>query len=195
MPRLGTRGLRGYGEVMRTLLALTALMLVLAGAVWWKTRPAEDASHLPPTTSSDERLGVVTVGLAEGQANPSEASFPTHPLNQPMSGEQEDANEEDARDSKPVNSSLELAPLKQPALPTTDSPSSPEEVLPAAALTYTVIAGDTFYSLVRRAYGTAPEALLDAVATANQLDDPSALEVGQVLKLPTIAGFKAPQKP
>ena len=167
---------------MRTLLALTALMLVLAGAVWWKTRPVENMNHMPPTTSSDSGLGIATVGMKN--ASPAEASFPVKAKS--------DGDADHALPMSPAEDpNAAIAPQPDPAPPVKPTPKPPVN----QPLRHTVVQGDTLYSLVSRAYGMAPETLLQAVAEANGLRDPSALDLGQVLILPVLEGFKAPQKP
>lgn len=164
-------------------------MLVLAGAVWWKTRPAENANHMPPTTSSDSRIGVATVGL-EG-SRPTEASFPA-------SRTTDGGGDHELPATSTPGSTARVAPtpLQGDLEPVVDEPAvMPTPPVVPMVLKYTVVSGDSLYGIVRRAYGTAPEHLIDAIATANGLDDPSALDLGQVLRLPIIDGFNAPQKP
>jgi nucleoid-associated protein YgaU len=175
---------------MRTLLALTTLMLVLAGAVWWKTRPAENTNQMPPTTSQDTRVGIATVGL-EG-SRPVEASFPTGPKTDGGGDHELPAKTSSNTDSEETTSATPK-PVKE--LPVDTPPVTPTPPVVAAVLEYTVVSGDSLYGIVRRAYGSAPERLIDAVATANHMDDPSSLNLGQVLRLPIIEGFPAPQKP
>ena len=167
-------------------------MLVLAGAVWWKTRPAENTNTMPPTTSSDSRIGIATVGM-EG-SRPTEASFPANqttdgggdhklPVN---SGSGQDSNSKTPVSPTPAQVDLEETP---------NQPMLPKPPVVATVLEYTVVPGDTLYGIVQRAYGTATEGLIDAVAAANGMVDPSTLDLGQVLRLPTIEGFSAPLKP
>lgn len=177
----------GYGETMRTLLALTALMLVLAGAVWWKTRPAENINNMPATTSSDSRVGIATVGMAG--SGPTEANFPTTPPN--------DGGQDHELPPEP-GAGQDSAPPVDPTPPQVDPEPvviPPKPPVVPAILQYTVVSGDSLYGIVKRAYGTAPEDLVNTIATANGLADPSALGLGQVLRLPVIEGFTAPQKP
>ena len=173
---------------MRTLLALTALMLVLAGAVWWKTRPAEDLDNMPPTTISDENVGVATIGK-EGSA-PVEANYPKK-SGSDGGGDHEGPVELDDNNRSGEQSPPDADDLTPPAPPNELEPTPPV----AVAITHTIASGDTLYGLVTRAYGTAPQALVDAVAAANNMSDPGALEIGQVVTFPEISGFSAPQKP
>jgi len=60
------------------------------------------------------------------------------------------------------------------------------EAAPVSGASYTVAAGDTMYSIARR-HGTSVEAL----ARLNQMDDPTQLRVGQVLRV-SAAAFPSP---
>ncbi|MCP4092931.1 MAG: LysM peptidoglycan-binding domain-containing protein [Planctomycetes bacterium] len=180
---------------MRTLLALTVLMLVLAGAVWWKTRPEENNQKLPPTTVNDSRVGVSTVGMEPGTSIPTDASFPprpnTNPYERPNSDADGDHEGEDTKTNLAVN-----PPEEDPVNPTPVEPDpTPPPVVEPQVLMHTIVAGDTFYSLIRSYYGTAPESLLDAVAEANSLSDPGSLNLDQKILMPVIDGFRAPKKP
>lgn len=167
-------------------------MLVLAGAVWWKTRPVEDIDKLPPTTTSDSRVGVATVGMEKGTAIPTDANFPKRP-NTDAGGDHEgdDGKTELAADS--ANGGPVVAPTPPVIQP--DSTATPPPVVEPKFVRHTIVEGDTLYSLVSRAYGTAPEGLVDAVAQANNLSDPGSLQLGQVIVFPPIDGFSAPKKP
>lgn len=168
---------------MRTLLALTALMLLLATAVWWKTRPAEDPVSQTPTTAEDPLQGVVTLGV-QGKSRLADASFPVEnpPILPTDAGGDHEGNIE-ATSATPPPVEPEPAPTPEPVI------EIPQEVR------YTVKSGDTLYRIVMRTYGTAPEELVDAVADANAMDDPGALEVGQELLLPAVSGFQTPRRP
>lgn len=63
-----------------------------------------------------------------------------------------------------------------------------EEASPAAAKaggTYTVVAGDTLWSISEKAYGTGYE--WKTIADANNLKETDALEAGRVVKIPELA--------
>lgn len=170
---------------MRTLLALTALMLLLATAVWWKTRPAEDSGPQIPTTSEDPLRGVVTMGV-QGGSHLAEASFPTQPspaLPSDAGGDHEDPPTRPPAPLEPPPSDPEPSPDPDPVI------EVPQEVR------YTVQSGDNLYRIITRAYGSAPEDLVEAVAEANAMDDPGNLAVGQVLLLPAVSGFQKPRRP
>lgn len=178
---------------MRTLLALTVLMLALAGAVWWKTRPADDIGKLPPTTASDSRVGVATVGMEKGTTIPKakDASFPKK---RPFSDAPGDHEGEEGKTSLAANTPGEDS-VVPPTPPVVEPEPTPPPVVESKSVRHTIVQGDTLYTLVKLAYGTAPEALIDAVAEANNLKDPGSLQPGQVILLPVVDGFSAPKKP
>lgn len=177
-----------YGVPMRTLLALTVLMLVLAGAVWWKTRPTEDHEKLPPTTFNDSRVGVATVGMEPGKTIPTDASFPPRPNSDKDGNHEGDDTKTNLATNPPKEDSV-TPPVVEP------NPEPTPPTLVPQVVTHTIVEGDTLYSLVKRYYGTAPESLVDAVADANNLSDPGSLFLGQKLMMPVIDGFSAPKKP
>lgn len=173
-----------YSADMRTLLALTVLMLLLATAVWWKTKPTDGSTNLPPTAQEDPYSGVVTLGT-KGEATLADASFPKPP-GPPTdgAGDHEGSNNQDAVSSQPKSDS---------ALPPEPKPDPVVNV--PTGKTYTIQNGDTLYRILVRAYGTAPEELVNAIAEVNAMDDPGALQVGATLNLPIISGFQPPQQP
>jgi phage tail protein X len=186
---------------MRTLIGLTTLMLVLAAAVWWKTRAADDPGQLPPTTTSNPREGVATVGLPEGARTTStpvgggggratEAGFGSgEPGGTAEAGDGSEmgdwissgGDEPNTRESDPMPPPVVDAPAAEPPTPT--------------ALKHTVAEGENLYRIVLKAYGTAPAALIDAVAAANGLGDPGQLGAGAVIELPELPGYPAPARP
>lgn len=174
-----------YSADMRTLLALTALMLLLATAVWWKTKPTDEPTKLPPTTQEDPYSGVVTLGT-KGKTTLAEASFPK-PKKMPTDG---GGDHEGSSQSNNVDA---LPPLPEPE---PVEPSKPDPVIQVpTGKTYIIQSGDTLYRILVRAYGSAPEELVDAIAEANAMNDPGALQVGATLKLPIVSGFEPPQQP
>jgi len=173
-----------YSLGMRTLLALTALMLLLATAVWWKTKSTDTPSTLPPTTQEDPYKGVVTLGT-KGKTNLAEASFPK--VYPPNDGDGDHEGSRTTHAEPMLDREAAFAPPAKPA-------QNPV-IQVAAGKTYTIQSGDTLYRILVRAYGTAPESLVEAIAEANALTDPSALTVGATLQLPVISGFQPPQQP
>ncbi|MDA0666522.1 MAG: LysM domain-containing protein [Planctomycetota bacterium] len=172
---------------MRTLIALTALMLLLATAVWWKTKPTDEPTKLPPTTQEDPYSGVVTLGT-KGKSTLAEASFPKAQEPATDGGGDHEGwdgyNNEDAVPAQPEPDSV-LPPEPKP---------NPVVKVPTGK-TYTIQSGDTLYRILVRAYGSAPEELVTAIAEANAMQDPGALQVGATLKLPIVSGFQPPQQP
>jgi len=176
-------------------------MVVLAAAVWWKTRAAEDQTNLPARTSADATEGIVTVGLKpdgfrEAGKRPGQGgSFRDADLGAKQG---QPADWEGSLGDAPLRNDNEKDPAKEglaaensPALP----PAAPVVSAVPAPLHYQVAKGDTFYGIVSRAYGKAPESLRDTVAAANRLDDPSQLKVGQELLLPIVDGYATPKRP
>lgn len=196
---------------MRTLLGLTTLMLVLAAAVWWKTRAADDPSNLPPTTSSNSAEGVVTVGMKPAGSEESrnsrlgggtfqEAASSNEPVRRGKADWSESRGDDPPQppagnDDLSGNQGAENPAPGPGAEPTVDPEPTPATPPVAQDFLYRVAPGDTLYRIVVRHYGTAPESLVDAVAKANGLNDPSRIAVGDDLKLPTVPGFAAPQRP
>lgn len=190
---------------MRTLLALTALMLLLATAVWWKTRPSDAPDNLPPTTAEDSLRGVATLGVKQEVGQPrnrlTDAQFP-------QGDDRKTARPSDARGDHEGNPSgashIPADPRtihdlpKDPAPVVTPAPKpepKPEPVAPKVRVSYTVEAGDNLYRIVVKHYGTGPSELVDAVAEANGIRDASALSVGQTLELPLVSGYPEPKRP
>lgn len=172
---------------MRTLLALTALMLLLATAVWWKTKPTDEPVSLPPTTQEDPYSGVVTLGT-KGKTNLADASFP-----KPKKPVTDGGGDHEAGNG---SGNVVVVPPKPEPTPVTPPVVEPAPVVKVpTGKSYVIQSGDTLYRILVRAYGTAPEELVDAVAEANAMTDPSALQVGATLKLPFVSGFQAPQQP
>lgn len=184
---------------MRTLLALTGLMLLLAGAVWWKTRPGDTPTNLPPTTSENPLRGVSTLGVKEDTTKPRNRMADTEFPSTPKSGM--DARPSDAggdHEATPIPAVIDPTPPVDPAPPAFEpepEPTPDVNPVPAVGVRYTVQSGDTLYRIVVNHYGTAPEALVDAVAEANGMRDAGSLGVGQVLELPLVSGFPGPKRP
>jgi len=186
---------------MRFLLVLTALMLAVAGGVWWKT--TRDDSSTPGALDADPNLGAATFGVLPPRAGspPLKESTATNasltrepPL--ASSGSTPPLGEASAADAVAPGSSLTPAgggDPREPQSPANEKPSNVTPPAPAAA-SYAVKDGDTFYRIVLRAYGTAPQELVDAVARANGLRDPSQISAGQTLTLPSLAGWPPPKK-
>ncbi|MBC8371870.1 MAG: LysM peptidoglycan-binding domain-containing protein [Planctomycetes bacterium] len=169
---------------MRTLLALVAFVLALASAVWFKTAP----NDLPPTTAPhDNSIGIMTLGI-----DSSEASF-TKPETEskPVAAVSESTlvNPKDTAATTPVPEVV----VHQPKIPPQPEPATdPLQPIAEGPLNYTVQSGDTMYRIIKRCYKTYSEDILQSVADANNLRDPSAINIGDELVLPLIAGVSAP---
>lgn len=173
---------------MRTLVALTVLMLALASAVWWKTTGGGQAPEELPATTGDPGEGVATIGPrgGSGESGLSDASSR-------QGGEAGEANLRNggAKPAPAPEGGEESGEQgEKPAPPAVDPeptpPPTPQEVQ------HRVKPGETLYRIVLNAYGTAPEDLVDKVADENGLADPGSISEGQKLKLPVIAGYPEP---
>ncbi|MFT7517376.1 MAG: hypothetical protein ACI84O_001168 [Myxococcota bacterium] len=168
---------------MRTLLALVAFVLVLAYAVWFKTTPEE----LPPTKApQNSSLGIVTLGITSNEAGASTTTPPD--AVEAVSESTDDA-------TKDIDNDTGKKVVHQPLLPPTPEPIPDTDPIPAVdtPLNYIVQDGDTMYRIIKRCYGTYSESILQDVADANSLRDPSAIGVGDQLVLPLIDGVSAPR--
>lgn len=162
---------------MRTLIALTVLMLALASAVWWKTTGGGKPGDVPPTSSEETNEGILTIA-PESETDPSPGSLDGSASNASgTSGEPKEASMTGGEEEK--------TPVDESGSEETEPPLSSE-------LIHIVKDGETLYRIVLNAYGTAPAELVEAVATANQLQSSGSIDKGQTLKLPVIEGFPAP---
>ena len=152
---------------MRTLLGLASLLLVLAAAVWVRTfrQPAEENAASP-----DANMGVLILGLPETPQDANAASTPTAPAPAEAFAP--------FTPPKPVEASFK--PEERPEEPTLES-------APLSARQEVVLTGDgdTLWGIVNDHYGRAGEKLIQMVADANGMDDPSMLQPGMILVLPT----------
>lgn len=184
---------------MRFLLVLTVLMLTVAAGVWWKT--ARVSEPAPDALANDPNLGAATFGVLPERPAP----LPTkEPRATPASLERETPEPApagaplgaaSAADAVAPGSALKPAGGGDPPEPQSAANEKPAPPAAAGAVTHAVRSGETFYRIVLRAYGTAPPELIDAVAKANGLRDPSQIREGQQLKLPSLAGWPAPKRP
>ena len=150
---------------MRLLFALGTVLALLVGITSWKVMEGSDAVE---ARSVNTNTGVVLLGLKE-QPNPPKKLSPTPEKPNHAVGE------------------VLLAPPPKKAI----TPPTP----PKRDVRYTIRDGDSLYKILRGAYGKANETLVEAVAKANRLEDPSNLNVGKVLLLPEVPGFQTPQQP
>lgn len=186
---------------MRFLLVLTALMLAVAAGVWWKTTRADDSALDP--LAPDPSLGAVTFGAQPESKPPAPAKQPAAtPANlpakeaappQPAAAPLGEAGPADA--TAPGSGRLPAGggDPREPQTPANERPKPAEP--PPAPLQHVVKDGENLYRIVLKAYGTAPEALVDAVARANGLRDAGTISPGQTLTLPSLAGWPPPKRP
>lgn len=177
---------------MRLLLILTALMLAIAGGVWWKTTrtPAGDPDGALKT---DPNLGIATFGVQEPApaAPPAPVAAAAAGGDLALPGEAALRNPHERAttgDPKEPPTAANEAPAVRPA-----APAQPPAAAPAGSVQHVVRSGETLYGIVKKAYGSASPELIADVAKANGLKDPGALKVGQKLTLPTLAGHPAPR--
>lgn len=174
---------------MRLLLILTALMLAIAGGIWWKTTRADEGDP-NGALQTDPNLGITTFGAlpespaapaaGAGQAAPAAASGVEKPI--PADAALRNPHER-ATGGDPKEPQTAANEIKVPAAAASAPPVG----------THQVKSGETLYRIVLNAYGTAAPELIQEVAKANGMKDASALKVGQKVKLPTLAGWPAPK--
>jgi nucleoid-associated protein YgaU len=71
--------------------------------------------------------------------------------------------------------------------------TAPETAATRPEQYWSVGSGQTLYRIAKSAYGVASLEIIEAIAAANQLDDPGAIRPGQKLLLPLIPGVTAPK--
>jgi len=171
---------------MRTLVALTVLMLALAGAVWWKTAGAGDGGEPAPVT--DPGMGRLTMGIDGNAARMRDGAPPA------VGGQPQDAGLGGGESAGPEQAGGAQGGGDQttPPRPEPQPQPAPQPEAVPQPLRHVVKSGETMYRIVLNAYGTAPPELVRAVAAANGIDDPSTIDEGQSLTLPDVAGFPAP---
>ena len=149
---------------MRTLLGLASLLLVLAAAVWVRTfrQPAEENAASP-----DANTGVLILGLSQTPQDATAASTPTAPASGEASAP--------FTPPEPVEASFKPEPQPEPQPAPESAPQSAR---------HEVGDGDTLWGIVNDHYGRAGEKLIQMVADANGMDDPSMLQPGMTLVLP-----------
>jgi len=196
---------------MRSLATLGGLILLIVLAIAWKISNQVEAGQ-----EVDSNTGVITLGvinedgsLAKSTAEKSSAGSPqgTSPdglvpppsnSDSPASTPADSPNPNTPSSNAPEEGGHEgsSTPAKEPPIPPAPTPEEPETQPTAEThVLYVVAEGDTLYSILMRTYGKANEELIEAIAQANELDDPSALSIGMQLKLPAVEGYDAPQRP
>ncbi len=155
---------------MRTLLGLASLLLVLAAAVWVRTfrQPTEEKAAHP-----DANTGVLILGLSETPQDVNEARAPT--ASEQVGAAPLDMDMRTFTPPEPVEASFKPEPQPEPA------PKPPA----SQPTRHQVGDGDTLWGIVNDHYGRAGEKLIQMVADANGMDDPSMLQPGMTLVLPS----------
>lgn len=156
---------------MRTLLALSSLLLVLAAAVWVRTFRTDGQE----STEADPNTGVLFVGIPE----PADA-----PLEHSLAADVDRANNqlsvlEDVTTTQ-IPKSIEA--LEADQVTPTEAAFTPEP----QPINYKVGEGESLWGIIQKHYGKVREPLIQMVAKANGLNDPSMLRPGMVLVLPPI---------
>ncbi len=204
---------------MRALILLTAVVGLMALALVWKFQGPSPSPAPADAAPAIEKSGRVLVGLdASAPASASVTRPAASAASDPAGTSARPAASDPARteprtvgtprtapgasdagsEDHPMRASAQEAAATGPgrAAPASSGTGGERRVLPTSdSLTHTVVRGDTLYSLLKRAYGRVGDELLFAVADANGMDDPGSLEVGQVLVLPVVAGYPAPEPP
>ena len=190
---------------MRSLATLGGVLVLVVLAIAWKISNQVEAGQEP-----DKNTGRVTLGVSEegsdtpvrpagGQAN--ESDSPTLPA-----GDNPETSGNDPQPTPPTDPDLGAGsggdPTPPAGVPAEEPPVQPEPADPTppakeeiAGVRYTVQEGDTLYRILMNAYGKATDALIDSVAVASDLDDPSRLRPGMELVLPVVPGYDPPKKP
>lgn len=187
---------------MRSLATLGGVLVLVVLAIAWKISNQVEAGQEP-----DKNTGRVTLGVSEEGATPpvrpagGQANQPEPPAlpagdtpetsgNDPELGSPADPNpEQGGNEQVPTTPPAEEPPVQPDPEP---APPVEEEI---AGVRYTVKEGDTLYRILMNAYGKANDALIDSIAVASDLDDPSQLRPGMELVLPVVPGYDAPKKP
>lgn len=176
---------------MRPLILLGALVAVFAGFIMWKTfTPPPEPAPAPPDAST----GVLIVGLPPEAGTNLAIADSSPPA---MDGASEVASTLTENQS-PLNAANPSTPEPSEAsFADTETarvnPATVVELPTPLIVKYEVQQDDTLYRILRFAYDKANQELVDAVASANKMDDPSELMVGQVLILPLVNGYQSPR--
>jgi nucleoid-associated protein YgaU len=173
---------------MRSLATLGGLLVLIVLAIAWKISNQVEAGQKP-----DKNPGRITLGVHPDDLEETDGATKRTPasVGGTPAGTQEPSTTQEAKPSETAAKPEQSQPPAQPpAKPAT--PPAEDEI---EGIRYTVKEGDTLYGILSRAYGKANQALIDSVAVASDLDDPSRLSPGMVLVLPQVPGFDAPKRP
>ena len=188
---------------MRSLATLGGILVLIVLAIAWKISNEVEAGQEP-----DKNPGRITLGVqaddpseSEGETKRNSASLEN---NAASAGTQEPktpaaskpAETPPSKPASPASPASQTPPSQPaPAVQPPVAPITPPAEDEVAGIRYTVKEGDTLYGILTRAYGKANQALIDSIAVASDLDDPSRLSPGMVLVLPQVPGFDAPKRP
>lgn len=194
---------------MRSLATLGGLLVLIVLAIAWKISNQVEAGQEP-----DKKPGRITLGVhpddvqgsdevnqrtsasLENGGSPAGKQEPTttpetKPAAKPSESPAKPATQPESKPNKPVLADPPAQPKEESPVQPTPPPTGDE----IEGIRYTVKEGDTLYGILSRAYGKANQALIDSIAVASDLDDPSRLSPGMVLVLPQVPGFDAPKRP
>jgi nucleoid-associated protein YgaU len=205
---------------MRSLATLGGVLVLIVLAIAWRISNKEvDASH-----DADPDSGIVTLGIEDNASKQSKASGglksgqPNPDADSNLGSGKEDVAAGNLPENDPAMTlsnppggerNTEKQPSIGPEIPIDPNPAddpgagsgpesgaaSPPPKPEPTVLSYTVKDGDTLYRILMNAYGAASPDLIEAIASANEMDDPGAITPGDVLKLPEVEGFSKPKLP
>ncbi len=182
---------------MKTALPLIALLVILAGGIVWKTQFAGSAQgeSIPAPELGNPNFGLVTLGVDKSKidsatadeiqvqvASGTAAGIPIHASKTQTSKPSPEWSASDSEGIALSTGSNRTTPTATAVMP------APK----AIAQYWSVESGQTLYRIAKSAYGKASLEVIEAIAQANQLDDPGAIRLGQKLLLPVIPGANAP---
>ena len=153
---------------MRTILVLSSLLLILAAAIWVRTFRTDGQER----TEADPNTGVLFVGIPE-------------PADAPL----EHALAADADSQLPVPEEVTTAQITQSIETLEADQTTPTEAAftpEPQPISYKVGEGESLWGIIQKHYGKVGEPLIQMVAKANELNDPSMLRPGMTLVLPPI---------
>jgi len=181
-------------RAMRPLILLSTLVIVLAGFVAWRTLATDTSA---PAINVDANTGVVILGLPKGAARNTASDLKVAPQkpSPKISPKTTSLSEARYQTDTPAAVIAESDKAAVQAKPVTVKPKDVEANQPPepSYASYQVEEDDTLYRILRFAYDKANQELVDAVAEANQMEDPSELMVGQMIKLPFVDGYRKPR--
>jgi len=185
---------------MRSLATLGGILVLIVLAIAWKISNEVEAGQEP-----DKNPGRITLGVHPDDQPESDGDTKRTPASLENNGKPTGSQEPKTQPSAEPPETTPAKPATQPGQNPPNQPEASEQApieptTPPAedeieGIRYTVKEGDTLYGILSRAYGKANQALIDSIAVASDLDDPSRLSPGMVLVLPQVPGFDAPKRP